>query len=138
MVDLTTSTYLALTTFRRDGRPVLTPVWAAVHEGLLVVYTPSRSGKVRRIRHTPQVRVAASDFTGEDRGPELPGTARVLPDDRSREARRALGRKYGWRFHWFRLVLLLSRARRHGGRPVVVTVDLERPGRARAGSGQDG
>ncbi|MCK0112753.1 hypothetical protein MWU75_11435 [Ornithinimicrobium sp. F0845] len=68
-----------------------------------------------------------------DGGPELAGTARVLPDDRSRAARRALGRKYGWRFQWFRLVLLLSRARKRGGRPVLVAVDLERPGRAGVG-----
>lgn len=124
MQHLSASTYLALTTFRRDGRAVRTPVWAAEDEGRLVVYTPSRSGKVRRIRHTSQVLVATCDFSGEECRPASPGVAHVLPDDHSRPARRALAHKYGWRFHLFRMVLLLSRGRRRGGKPVVVAVVL--------------
>jgi uncharacterized protein len=116
--------YVALTTFRAGGEPVVTPVWAARHGERLVVYTPVRSGKVRRLRRRPHVTVAVSDFTGERRGPAVAGTARVLARSEQGPAVRALVAAYGWRFRWFQMVLLLGRARRAGGAPVVVEVAL--------------
>jgi PPOX class probable F420-dependent enzyme len=107
--------YVALTTYRRDETPVTTPVWAASDGGRLYVYTPSRSGKVGRIRADPEVLLAACSFDGTPHGPAVTARARVLPAPEMRRARRALTAKYGNRFRWFRVVLLLGRARRAGG-----------------------
>lgn len=116
--------YVALSTFRTDGRTVTTPVWAAECDGRLVVWTPGRSAKVRRLRRTPHVTVAVCDFSGELRGPAARGIARLLPRAEHRAAKRALRASYGRRFLWFRLVLLLSRMRRAGGAPVVIEIAL--------------
>lgn len=118
------SEYVALTTFRADGSAATTPVWAAECDGRLVVWTPGRSAKVRRIRRTPRVTVAVCDFSGERRGPAAGGRARVLPRPEHAPALRALTASYGWRFRWFRLVLLVTRMRRAGGTPVAIEISL--------------
>jgi len=41
-----------LTTYRRDGRPVTTPVWAVPLEGKLYVVTANSTRKARRVRAT--------------------------------------------------------------------------------------
>ena len=106
MSALPTSRYVSLTTFRRSGDPVATPVWAAPHESWLVVWTRADSGKVKRLRHTARVTVAPCDVRGRLRGPAVAATAGFVgPPDRP-AALAALTRRYGWQF---RLVLWPSR-----------------------------
>jgi PPOX class probable F420-dependent enzyme len=120
-------TYVALTTFRADTTAVTTPVWAAVTGDRLLMYTPERSGKARRVRRDPEVRIAPCDFDGTPHGPGLTGRARVLPRAELARVREALGAKYGLRFRWFTLILLLGRPRRYGGRAVGLEVLLTGP-----------
>ena len=54
--------YIALTTYRRDGRPVTTPVWAAPLKGNLYVVTARSTGKVRLGE------IASSSTTSRDHG----------------------------------------------------------------------
>jgi PPOX class probable F420-dependent enzyme len=56
--------YLRLTTFRRDGRAVPTPVWQVRDGDSLLVMTGGSTGKVKRLRHTTRVLIAASDMRG--------------------------------------------------------------------------
>ncbi|HEY0520922.1 MAG TPA: PPOX class F420-dependent oxidoreductase [Ilumatobacteraceae bacterium] len=66
--------YLALTTFKRDGTPVTTPVWAATIDGNKIgFWTSSGSGKAKRLAHTSKVIVQPSD----GRGRVKPGTSPV-------------------------------------------------------------
>lgn len=65
--------YVRLTTFRRDGTPVATPVWQVRDGDHLLVITNGRTGKVKRLRHTPRVLLAPCD----PRGRVKPGTAEV-------------------------------------------------------------
>ncbi len=52
MLDrLSAEKYILLTTFRKDGRAVPTPVWAVRDGEALAVWTRADSGKVKRIRH---------------------------------------------------------------------------------------
>ena len=98
MPGLPHSTYVSLTTFRRTGQPVPTPVWAAPDGEDLVVWTRADSGKVKRLRHTARVTVAPCDVRGRVRGTAVEATAGfVHPADRPR-ALAALRRTYGWRF----------------------------------------
>jgi PPOX class probable F420-dependent enzyme len=55
LLTLAEERFVSLTTFRRSGEPVSTPVWIGRDGDALVVLTPSGSGKVRRLRHDPRV-----------------------------------------------------------------------------------
>ena len=102
--------YIALTTYRRDGRPVTTPVWAAPLNGNLYVVTARSTGKVRRLRATDRVRFAPSNMNGRRiLGAWHEGSGRVVEDELRRgEALAALRRKYGWQMS---LAMLINRLR---------------------------
>jgi uncharacterized protein len=102
--------YLALTTYRRDGRPVTTPVWAAPLNGNLYVVTARSTGKVRRLRATGRVRFAPSNMNGRRiLGQWHEGSGHVVEDEPRRgEALAALRRKYGWQLG---LAMLIYRLR---------------------------
>jgi uncharacterized protein len=102
--------YIALTTYRRDGRPVTTPVWAAPLNGNLYVVTARSTGKVRRLRATDRVRFAPSNMNGRRiLGAWHEGSGRVVEDEQRRgEALAALQRKYGWQMS---LAMLIKRLR---------------------------
>jgi PPOX class probable F420-dependent enzyme len=90
--------YFALTTYRRDGRSVTTPVWAVALGEKLYVFTANSTGKAKRVRATGRVRFAPSSMNGRrilDEWRE--GTARVVQDRALQDrALAALQRKYGW------------------------------------------
>ena len=50
--------YLSLTTYRRDGSPVATPVWFVEDEGRLFAITAADSYKAKRLRRSPAAMVA--------------------------------------------------------------------------------
>jgi PPOX class probable F420-dependent enzyme len=87
--------YVLLTTFRRDGRAVPTPLWVARDGDALVVWTPAGSGKVKRLRNRADVTVAPCTFNGEPTGPSLVGTATILDPEASRAGKALIRRKYG-------------------------------------------
>jgi len=98
VTSLPHSTYVSLTTFRRTGAPVATPVWAAPDGDALVVWTRADSGKVKRLRHTARVTVAPCDIRGRVQGPAVDGVAEFVPRNQWPTALAALRRAYGLRF----------------------------------------
>jgi PPOX class probable F420-dependent enzyme len=84
---------MQLTTFRKSGAAVATLVWFAEEGGRLYVTTALNSGKVKRLRHTPTVRVAPRSPWGPIRGPEAEAVARVLAVEEHAHALAALRRK---------------------------------------------
>lgn len=57
--------YVLFTTFRRDGRPVSTPVWAVrLGDSEVGFWTSSGSGKAKRLAHTDRVTVQPCDARG--------------------------------------------------------------------------
>jgi uncharacterized protein len=101
--------YIALTTYRRDGRPVTTPVWLVTLDGLIYVFTASGTGKARRVRATGRVRFAPCSMNGRRiLGDWREGTGRVVDDEALRDrALAALQRKYGWQLSVAMLVYRL-------------------------------
>jgi hypothetical protein len=87
--------FLALTTFRKNGQPVTTPVWFVEREGKLYVRTGARSGKVKRIRNQTRVQVAPALRPGHLLAEGRSGQARILGQDELAEVNRALSRRYG-------------------------------------------
>jgi PPOX class probable F420-dependent enzyme len=86
--------YVSLTTLRKTGTGVATPVWFGEEDGKLFVMTRSDMGKTKRIRNNPQVRVAPCTVRGKVTGAEFAATARILPPEEHAQARKAINRKY--------------------------------------------
>ncbi len=86
--------YINLTTFRKNGSGVTTPVWFAELDGHIAVYTVDNSGKVKRIRNNAQVELGACDVRGNLRGPKLQGTAYIVPTAQAHRLEAMLNRKY--------------------------------------------
>jgi PPOX class probable F420-dependent enzyme len=89
--------YVSLATFRRDGREVRTPVWIAESDGSYFVFSEGDAGKVKRIRATRRIRLAACDVRGRVRSEWIDGSGRVVKEPaRIERAYAALRAKYGW------------------------------------------
>ncbi|GAA3240064.1 PPOX class F420-dependent oxidoreductase [Pseudonocardia petroleophila] len=94
--SLADAKFVQLTTFRRDGTGVPTPVWVVpLDGGAIGVWTMEGTGKVKRARRSGEVTLAVCDRRGNVGGPAVPGTARVLDETGLRTVRDAVRRKYG-------------------------------------------
>ncbi|MGK8464766.1 PPOX class F420-dependent oxidoreductase [Nocardia cyriacigeorgica] len=93
--ELAAGKYLLLTTFRRDGRGVPTPVWVMRDGQALAVWSAADTGKVKRIRNGGRVAVASCDWRGTPLGASVPGFAEVLPPHASAHYIDLMKRKYG-------------------------------------------
>jgi PPOX class probable F420-dependent enzyme len=94
--DLAREQCIALTTFRRTGQAVTTPVWFALGLGTIYVETHGDAGKLKRLRHTQRVTLAACTYSGKVTGSVSQGRARILTDPGERTAAlSALAKKYG-------------------------------------------
>jgi len=83
-----------LTTYRRDGTPVGTPVNIAVEGDRAFVRTWETTGKFKRIRNNAEVELAPSTFRGRPTGPTIHARAKILSGPESAHAGQALARKY--------------------------------------------
>jgi uncharacterized protein len=79
LLPLADARFVSLTTFRRSGEAVSTPVWVGRDGEKLVVLTPAGSGKVRRLRHDPRVEIRPCGRFGKvaDGVEPVAGTAEV-------------------------------------------------------------
>ncbi|AOW94624.1 PPOX class F420-dependent enzyme [Rhodococcus sp. WMMA185] len=87
--------YVLLTTFRKDGSPVGTPLWAAADGDRLLLWTVTDSYKVKRIRRNSEVTVAVCDARGKREGSEVPARAVILDAEETDHVRDVIARKYG-------------------------------------------
>ncbi len=92
--DLERQRNILLTTFRRDGSPVSTPVNVAVRHGHTYIRTWATSGKAKRIARNPKVTVAPSTGRGTQTGPTVTASARLLQGEEGQAARDAIDAKY--------------------------------------------
>jgi PPOX class probable F420-dependent enzyme len=86
---------MSLTTFRKNGQPVPTPVWFVQAGDQLFVLTLPTAGKVKRLRHTTRVTVAPCDARGKLLGEAVEAQARILNKEEGMAANAALTGKYG-------------------------------------------
>ena len=93
--EIAKSNYLLLTTFTKDGRPKPTAVWAASDGDRLLVITQETSWKVKRIRNTPRVTVAACDVRGNPKSEAVEAVAEILPKSANGATYDAIGKRYG-------------------------------------------
>ncbi|MFI5495314.1 PPOX class F420-dependent oxidoreductase [Actinoplanes sp. NPDC051859] len=118
--QLGTEKYALLTTFRRDGRAVGTPLWVVPDGAGIAFWTPKGTGKLKRIRNSGRVTVTACDLRGNPSGEAVEATARIGDEADRIRIGKALTRKYGLLGH---LTMLGSRLRRgvHGTTTILVS-----------------
>jgi PPOX class probable F420-dependent enzyme len=99
------ASFVSLTTFRRSGVPVSTPVWVAADGDDLVILTPAASGKVKRLRHDARVELRPCSRRGavEPDAPLVAGRAVVEPAA-VEHVRSLIKAKYGLEYRVFMLV----------------------------------
>lgn len=106
--------FVSLTTFRRSGARVSTPVWIARDGDALVVTTPAASGKVKRLRNDPRVEMVPCSRRGRvaDGADPVPGTAEIVAEEKGMDRLTGfLRHKYGLEF---RIVMAVERLLRSG------------------------
>ena len=87
--------FINLTTIKKSGEPIATPVWF-VHSGdVLYVMTGKDAGKVKRIRNNPSITLGPCDRTGNMLGDTQPAFARILDEADYAKANSLLNAKYG-------------------------------------------
>jgi len=77
---LARSRYVSLTTYRRSGAPVSTPVWVASEGGYLQVLCHEGDAVLERLENGTDVRVAPCDQRGGVQGDAVDATATVIAD----------------------------------------------------------
>lgn len=99
---LRASNFALLTSYRRNGQGVSTPVGIHVAHGKVYFTTWSTTGKIKRIAHNPRVTLAPCTRRGTVLGPTLEGIARRLEDAEARQARALFG---GAIIYWFWILI---------------------------------
>ena len=119
--------YLSITSFKRNGSGVATPVWFVEEAGRLLVQTDADSGKVKRIRRNPQVLVAPCTATGRLLADPVPARAEFLPEAEVGRVGRLLAAKYRIDLLVIKPIRVLQAALRRGRpRPRLVIVAITR------------
>lgn len=121
--ELGSGKYVSLTTFRRDGTPVATPVWVVKRGDQLLVLTQAQSGKAKRLANDTRVLVAPCDARGTLKGEQRQGTARLQDETETHLTASLIQHRYGLMgrvFSWLSEV----RGGRSGGEHVGVTITL--------------
>ena len=94
--------YLNLETFKKSGDGVKTPVWFAADlsakldssDAKLYVYTVGVSGKVKRIRNNPSVKIAPCNASGTIKGDWVPARAEIVSGAEAAHGMQMLNKKY--------------------------------------------
>jgi PPOX class probable F420-dependent enzyme len=97
-MSIATEKYVSITTFRKNGTPVPSPVWIApLNDGMCGFTTDLSSGKVKRLRNDPKVTLRPCDMRGRvaEGAPEIAATAAVVVGAASDPVRAAIVAKYG-------------------------------------------
>jgi PPOX class probable F420-dependent enzyme len=99
---------MRLTTFRKNGQGVSTPVWFAQEGEKLYMMTNSNAGKTKRMRNNVQVTVEPCNARGDVLGVMAKATARELSGEQAQHANEKLNKKYGIQKRMFDLFGKLS------------------------------
>lgn len=120
MISMAHHKYINLTTYRKNGKAVPTPVWFAEMDGKLYVFTGAQTGKAKRIRANGRASVAPSDARGNPLDDFVPMQARLVQDEQLiRRADALYKQRYG-----FQRALIGWLNRLRGRRDTTVLIEL--------------
>lgn len=92
--SLTHAKTMLLTSYKRDGTPVITPVSVAFDGEHAFFRSYSKAWKTKRLRNNPQVVVAPSTLRGKPTGPPIGARAELLAGAQAGVAAKALARRH--------------------------------------------
>jgi PPOX class probable F420-dependent enzyme len=85
---------ILLTTYKRDGTAVATPVSLAFDGERAYFRSYDKAWKTKRLRHNPAVQAAPATLRGKPTGPAIRARATLLNGEQARVAARALARRH--------------------------------------------
>jgi PPOX class probable F420-dependent enzyme len=103
------NSYIALTTYRKNGTPVMTPVWFVQRDEKLFVWTAGDSGKAKRLKNNPHVQLVPSNHSGKPLGAVQCGLAHFAEQCEYSTLEKAFKAKYGWLVNFFALIWKIQR-----------------------------
>jgi PPOX class probable F420-dependent enzyme len=113
---------ISLETYRKNREPVRTPVWFLEENGILYVHTDDSTGKVKRIRRNPKVRVAPSHFRGKPKAEYIDARAELETSPGAVEKYRSqIYKKYGFQGT---LTKFLQRFSRSKSNDIIIVIHL--------------
>jgi len=117
--DLSKFKYITIETFRKNGAGVRTPIWFIIYQGLIYFRTDVNSGKVKRIRNNPHVRIAPCDIRGNLKGNWFDGKVKFADSAESSITHSMIDKKYGF---ITTLIRIFNKIRRTN--PVVIAISI--------------
>jgi uncharacterized protein len=111
--------YINLETLKRNGEGVTTTVWFTIDGRKINVVTRNQTGKVKRLRNNPNVRLAPCGIRGHLKGQWFNGEASFANPEELNNALSLRNKKYGLRA---RLAGILSRTK---GQLVGIIINLD-------------
>ncbi len=95
LVQLADHKYINLETYKKNEQAVRTPVWFVIDNEQIFVTTRPDTGKVKRIKNSPTVKIMPCGMRGEPKGEWIAGTARFANESESKNAASLRNKKYG-------------------------------------------
>lgn len=118
--NLSNFKYINIETFKKNGFGVRTPIWFIIYQGVVYFRTDSKSGKVKRIRNNPHVRIAPCDIRGNLKGTWFDGKAKFADSKESSIVFSMIDKKYG-----FITALIRSFNKIRGTNPIAMAILLD-------------
>lgn len=112
--------YINLETYRKNGQAVQTTVWFVIDAGTIYIRTDMNSGKVKRIKNNPNVRVTPSSARGQPKGKWVEGKIKMASSLESEHANQLLEQKYGLQG---KLIRMFNKIR--STRPIVLSIQIQ-------------
>ncbi len=112
--------FVSLTTFKKDGTAVATPMWIGRDGDHLFVWTPADSWKAKRAKNNPRVLLVPCSRRGNvhDGAHPVEGVAEVITEPATVERLAdVIHRKYGFEFT---IVTFIERILARGSKPRLV------------------
>lgn len=119
---LSESKYISISTTRKNGEKIATPVWVTREGNALYVITGAESGKVKRIRNNPHVEVAPCDARGRLKGDVVAGTVEILDADGTEEVRSRVSKRFGL---MYKVLTLMEKVRGSGDGRVGLKITVD-------------
>ena len=92
--------YISFTTYRKTGVSVATPVWFAIGEGDIFVFSAPEAGKVKRLKNSSKASISPCNVIGKVSGAEYSCQAFLMKNDDQQIglAKTAFAKKYSWQW----------------------------------------
>lgn len=87
--------YINLETYKKSGQAVRTPVWFVVSDEQIFVLTSQNTGKIKRIRNNPAIKIMPCGIRGGSKGEWIEGLARIATEPEMQNTKMLRYKKYG-------------------------------------------